>query len=124
MKRALGLLLCLLSLLALVGCGDVKNAVVEPWGPSALYSDGEINAAIRAARRVFARHFGGCTLTELAYSETRSSKDEITILAAFDVDASGGEEGALNPNSHYTRYQFTFSRGLFGLWKLANNGYA
>lgn len=122
MKRALGLLLCLLALLALVGCGNVKNAVVEPWEPSALYSDGEINAAVRAAKRVFSRRFDGCTLTELAYAG--DDGEIITILASFDVDSTGGPDGVLNPNTHYTRYKFTFSRGLFGLWKLANNGYA
>lgn len=122
MKWALGLLLCLLSLLALVGCGDVKNAAVEPWEPSELHSDAAINAAMRQAKRIFARRFDGCTLTELAYAGDDS--ETITILASFDVDSTGGPDGVLNPNTHYTRYQFTFSRGLFGNWKLAENGYA
>lgn len=124
MKRFLCLLLCLVALLALVGCGETKNASIAAWEDSTLYSDCEINAALRAAKRVFSRHFGGCALTELSYSEKYSSDDEITIVAAFDVDASGGAEGALNPNSHYTSYKFTFVRGLLGIWKLADNGYA
>lgn len=122
MKHAILLLLCLLALLALVGCGDVKNAAVEPWAPSKLHSDGSINAAMRQTKRIFARRFDGCALTELAYAG--DDGETITILASFDVDSTGGPDGVLNPNTHYTRYKFTFSRGLFGLWKLAENGYA
>lgn len=122
MKRSILLLLCLLSLLAFVGCGDVKNTAVEPWGASELHSDGSINAVMRQTKRLFARRFDGCTLTELAYAG--NDGDTITILASFDVDSSGGPDGVLNPNTHYTRYKFTFSRGLFGNWKLTENGYA
>lgn len=124
MKRFLCLLLCLATLLALVACGETKNAAITAWERSELYSDREINSALRAAKRVFARHFGGCALTELSYSEKYSSADELTILAAFDVDASGGAEGTLNPNSHYTSYKFTFVRGALGTWRLSSNGYA
>lgn len=124
MKRFLSLLLALLFILLLAACGETKDATIMPWEDSTLYSDREINAALRAAKRVFARYFDGCVLTELAYSEKHSSDSEITILAAFDVDASGGAEGALNPNSHYTNYKFTFVRDLLGIWKLADNGYA
>lgn len=124
MKRFLCLLLCLAALLALAACGETKNAAITAWERSELYSDREINSAMRAAKRVFSRHFGGCALTELSYSEKYSSDGEITIVAAFDVDASGGAEGTLNPNSHYTNYKFTFVRGFLGTWKLASNGYA
>lgn len=124
MKRFLCLLLCLVALLALVACGETKDVTIMAWEPSELHSDGEINSALCAAKRVFACHFGGCALTELAYSEKHSSNSEITILAAFDVDASGGAEGTLNPNSHYTNYKFTFVRGFLGTWRLASNGYA
>lgn len=124
MKRFLCLLLCLAALLAIAACGKTKNAAITPWEDSTLYSNREINSALRAAKRVFAQHFDGCTLTELSYAPERSSEDEIVIYAAFDVDAAGGPDGVLNPNSHYTNYQFVFTRGLFSRWKLADNGYA
>lgn len=124
MKRILCLLLCLAMVAALVGCGDAKDARIAEWEPSAMHSDREINAAMRAVKRAFTRRYDGCTLTQLSYSERQSSSREITVLAVFDVDATGGADGVLNPNSHYTNYKFTFVRGLFGIWKLADSGYA
>lgn len=124
MRKLLCLVLCALALWSLVGCGDISHAEMQEPTDSSLYSEREIRAAMRATKRVFAHRFDGCILTELAYSEAHSSDNELTILAAFDVDSTGGPDGVLNPDSHYSNYKFTFVRALFGAWKLADNGYA
>ena len=129
-KVLLSLALCLVLLTA-CGGGDVRNVKRIP-GQSQLYSDGEINYAMREVIHFFRREFEGCTMTEIRYdegkyAERQSTESEdygrevIILLTDFTVDSSGGD-GSLNPDSTYRNYQWTLTRTLFG-WKLQDWGY-
>ena len=129
-KVFLPLLLCMV-LLSACGGGDVRNARRIP-GESHLYSNGEINSAMKEVVDFFQKEFDGCTMTEIRYEEEKYAKrqsaesedygEEVMILLTdFDVDSSGGD-GSLNPNSTYRNYQWTLTRTLFG-WELRDWGY-
>ena len=129
-KVLLSLVLCLVLLTA-CGGGDVRNVRRIP-GESQLYSNGEINSAMKEVVDFFQKEFDGCTMTEIRYEEEKYAKRQrlesedygrevIILLTDFDVDSSGGD-GSLNPNSTYRNYQWTLTRTLFG-WKLRDWGY-
>ena len=129
-KVFLPLVLCLVLLTA-CGGGDVRNVRRIP-GESQLYSNGEINSAMKEVVDFFQKEFDGCTMTEIRYEEEKYAKRQrlesedygrevIILLTDFDVDSSGGD-GSLNPNSTYRNYQWTLTRTLFG-WELQGWGY-
>ena len=135
MKRYSKILAALLAVLVLCGCakGNVDN-VSRTIGDSVLYTDAEIGRAMDVETDFFKKNFQGCTLTEIVYDEAFSVKrgaleaqqfgaeEAIVLLSSFDVDASGGE-GNLEPNSTYTRYQWTLTRSKGGKWILQTWGY-
>ena len=129
-KVLLSLVLCLVLLTA-CGGGDVRNVKRNP-GESQLYSNGEINSAMKEVIDFFQKEFDGCTMTEIRYEEEKYAerqslesedygREVIILLTDFDVDGSGGD-GSLNPNSTYRNYQWTLTRTRFGL-ELQDWGY-
>ncbi|MCD8254129.1 MAG: hypothetical protein LUC36_01090 [Oscillospiraceae bacterium] len=129
-----GVLLLLLMLIALTGCGgNVDNVQISDWKPSEIYSDDDIEAAFKAVKDYFSQEFDGCTLTQLYYpgdsyadefnewAERYGSDEAIVILSSFDVDSSGGD-GSLNPNSTYTDWKWVLIRSGGG-WEHADHGY-
>ena len=129
--RMLALLLLATVLLTACGGGNVRH-VKREMGESALYSQGEIRAAMNEVVGFFRKEFDGCILTGLEYDEGRMGerqqmeaeelgREVIILLAEFRVDGSGGD-GSLNPNSTYRNYQFTLTRTLLG-WEIRDWGY-
>ena len=129
-KVLLSLVLCLVLLTA-CGGGDVRNVKRNP-GESQLYSNGEINSAMKEVIDFFGKEFDGCTMTEIRYDEEKYAerqrlesedygREVIILLTDFDVDSSGGD-GSLNPNSTYRNYQWILTRTLLG-WELQDWGY-
>ena len=58
----------LLSLVMMCSSGgNVSQAEITPWEPSALYTDEEILDAITVTEGYFAKEFQGCTLREITY---------------------------------------------------------
>lgn len=127
-------LLILLTLLALTGCGgNVDNVQISDWKPSEIYSNDDIEAAFQTVKDYFSQEFDGCTLTQLYYpgdiyadefnewAERYGSDEAIIILSSFDVDSSGGD-GSLNPNSTYTDWKWVLIRSGGG-WEHADHGY-
>lgn len=56
----------LLSLVMMCGSGgNVAQAEITPWEPSAIYTEEEILEAVGVAEAYFAKEFEGCTLREL-----------------------------------------------------------
>lgn len=127
------LLSALLIGLVLCGCGKVKDVQIT-IGKSELYSQREIESAMRKVKWFFRLTFDGCTLRELSYDEEKSARETaewaesygaeqaIVILSEFDVDESGGD-GSLNPNSTYKNWQWILTRSKSGGWTLQDWGY-
>ena len=127
------LLSALLIGLVLCGCGKVKDVQIT-IGESELYSQREIESAMRKVKWFFRLTFDGCTLRELSYDEEKSARETaewaesygaeqaIVILSEFDVDESGGD-GSLNPNSTYKNWQWILTRSRGGGWTLQDWGY-
>ena len=134
MRKILALGLVLFSMLSLVACGgNVTNCKVTECS-SAIYSDDEIESAIRVAKNYFALNFDGCTLTEIGYlgddkldgyqefADRNGADDVIVLVSTFNVDSSGGD-GSLNPNSTYTNWNWILIRTDGGLWRHIDHGY-
>ena len=134
MKRFLSLLLSVLLLLALAGCGgSVKDAQTKEV-PSELYTQKDIDAAIGVIKKEFSRNWKGCTLTEIGYAgddvsqehaewAERNGADEVIVLtSSFDVDESGASP-TLNPGQTYTRWMWILVRSNGGKWQHVDHGY-
>ena len=110
-KHLLILLLCVLLLLALCGCGPDIGVIGGADGPTAvlvsrkplfrrgnvnhvlvespasdIYSEEELDAAITAAVEYFHDYFGGCTLESIAYLGDERSEAYADDAGRYGVD--------------------------------------
>ncbi len=126
--------MCFLTMLCFVSCGgNVRNARTREVA-SELYSQKEINAAIRTIKMDFAIDWSGCTLTEIYYAgddytkryqdfaDRNNADDVIVLLSTFTVDSSGGD-GSLIPNFTYEKWEWILVRNKGGYWKHVDHGY-
>ena len=128
-KRMIAAGLAALLALSLCACGrgDADDVVVT-LGESSIYTPGEILAAMDEVCAFFEKEFDGCTLTALAYDETRTLRESgdgeeiLVLLGTFDTGPSGGD-GSLTPNNTYTKYQWFLTRSPKGGWELTDWGY-
>lgn len=133
MKKIKAIIAMLAVCFLIAGCGDVSKVIILP-SDSQLYSQNEIDSAIKVTKSYFKRYFDGCTMTELTYAgdeitnahkefATRHNADEVIVLtSSFDVDASGGD-GSLNPNSTYDGWMWILVRNKNGNWRHVDHGY-
>ena len=134
MKKLIALIMALLCVMSLVGCGgNAKNVKITEY-TSEKYSNDEIKDAIDVAIDYFTKEFEVCTLTEITYlgddenddwqefADRNNATDVIVLVSSFDVDASGGD-GSLNPNSTYTNWKWILVRTDGGKWKHVDHGY-
>ena len=138
MKKGMAFLSVILLLLALYaygrnGSGNVSNVVVVPV-QSDIYTDEDIDAAIKTVIKYFKREFSGCTLKEIQYigdgaeesfnerAEHYKADEAIILVSTFDVDSSGGD-GSLNPNSTYDNWEWILIRNANGKWRHIDHGY-
>lgn len=134
--RTLPLILALL-LIFLCACGE-QAAVVYDMGPSELYSQRQVRAAMEKAERSFEMGLGsqGCVLLGVSYDEENTlreitgrmgnqygDKDVIVVTIDFRVNEEGGPI-TLEPGQTYTNYKYTMTRNFFGQWVVENAGYA
>lgn len=134
MKKIITLVLVLVCVMSLVGCGGNAGNVKITEYTSEIYSDTEISDAIDVAIDYFKKEFDGCTLTEITYigddknddwrefADRNNATDVIVLVSSFDVDASGGD-GSLNPNSTYTNWKWILVRTNSGKWMHVDHGY-
>lgn len=133
-KKALWGMLAAIVIFIMIFCGGNVWNVSVPEYTSEVYSDREINAAIRTIKWYFKLHFNDCILTEITYAgdekseheagfAQRNNADEVIVLvSSFDVGASGGD-GSLNPNSTYTGWSWILVRDEGGSWRHVSHGY-
>lgn len=134
MKRITVFILVLACVLGLVGCGgNIRNVQITDY-TSEIYSDAEIESAIKVTLAYFRKEFSGCTLKDITYlgdehladwqefAQRHNADDVIVLVSAFDVGASGGD-GSLNPNSTYRNWKWILVRSNGGRWQHVDHGY-
>ena len=134
MKKTVIFFFCLIFSFGLCACGGDISDVKTHEVPSEIYTQADINTAIKKITREFARNWRSCALTEICYAgdeETKAHRDwadrnhadEVIVLtSSFDVDSSGGD-GSLNPNSTYENWQWILVRTAGGQWRHVDHGY-
>lgn len=134
MRKIVSLCICCILALCLCSCGgNVKNVKTHKVD-SELYTQDDINAAIKTIKEEFNDNWKGCTLTDIYYAGDKSlnsyqasvysndADEVIVLLSSFDVDSSGGD-GSLNPNSTYDDFRWILVRKKGSKWKHVDGGY-
>lgn len=142
MKKLIALVLCLVLILALVGCGNAATANVEiDYGVSSVYSEEDMNAAIEIIKEQI-NSWEGCELHSLSYSSDDSCNNTDNIAWMNDLEEANDNEevftqcivfessfrspkrggGAWAANEEYT-WSWWLARGEGGEWKLMTWGY-
>lgn len=133
MRKLVVMLLILVALLTLAGCGGVVQGVEKDYGESEIYSTAEINSAMNVVISHFKRNFNDCILQKLWYDEKRSFAEaqqlaqrygvrDVIILYSDYYVSPGGGDGSLNTNYTYTNWNWILVRDGLG-WKLQDWGY-
>lgn len=126
-KAFLAITLAVLVLLS--GCGKVSG-VKETIGPSAIYSEREIQSAMDVVKRQFAAGFEGCTLLELWYDEEISLKQAEEWAAQYEAkeaivlqsDFYVTKNPTFSSNSTMKNWSWILVRNNGG-WELKTSGY-
>lgn len=133
MRKLVVMLLILVALLTLAGCGGVVQGVEKDYGESEIYCTAEINSAMNVVISHFKRNFNDCILQKLWYDEKRSFAEaqqlaqrygvrDVIILYSDYYVSPGGGDGSLNTNYTYTNWNWILVRDGLG-WKLQDWGY-
>ena len=133
MKKILCFLLAALMSLSLVSClGSIEEVRVH-IEPSGIYSEEEIDDAVYEVLYYFKREFGGCSLIELNYIESKNteaagewaeqydSDEAIVLTSAFKV--TGKTDGSLAYGETYQNWNWILVRNGRGDWQVKTCGY-
>ena len=130
MKRLIAMVLCLLFVISLAGCGkgNTKNLVID-YGTSSIYTKDDMDEAIDVIKKQFSS-FEGCELHSLSYTSDDACNNEDNIAwmneleeandNSFRSPKNGG--GAWNANEEDT-WSWWLARSEGGTWKLMTWGY-
>ena len=123
----------LLLVLILSGCGGKVDDAELTIGTSYLYSEKEIQSAMRVVMNQFERGFESCKLLTLTYDEELSAKSADDWAEQYEADEAivlessfyviGNKNPTLNPNSVYRGWQWILTRNGNGTWELQTCGY-
>ena len=130
-------IICCCLIVVLCGCADfaahrnkTKDLQITPV-TSELFSESDIDAAIKTVQRYFKKNFSGCSLTEIRYAgdeRCRSLAEEfdadqaILLLSSFYVSKNGGD-GSLVRDHTYENWQWFLVRTNGGDWNVKTYGY-
>lgn len=143
MKRIIKLLLSLICIFGLVGCGDNSISEVKiDYGNSALYSEEDMNAAILLIKDTFSA-WEGCELHSITYvsddecnSENIAWMNELAaandlneqfdqcIMFKSDFHSPKKNSEPWNVYEEYTGWEWWLARSKGGPWRLMTCGYA
>ena len=111
--------------------GDIGDTQIAQT-KSQIYTEAEIDSAIKTIKNYFKLNFVGCKLLSIGYAGDDSAKEAkewaktyesdkaIILTSDFEVDSSGGD-GSLNPNSTYTEWTWILVKDNNGRWKHADH---
>ena len=135
MKRIVTFLLVILLTLSLAGCGRGSTRGLQTKiGSSDVYTQEDMESAIKIVTEFFRKEFEGCTLKTLEYSEELTWDDAeewaqqydaqqaIVLISSFYVAPNGGD-GSLNTDSTYENWQWILVRNPGENWTLKTWGY-
>lgn len=135
MKRIVTFLLVILLTLSLAGCGRGSTRGLQTKiGSSDVYTQEDMESAIKIVTEFFRKEFEGCTLKTLEYSEELTEDDAeewakqyeaqqaIVLISSFYVAPNGGD-GSLNTDSTYENWQWILVRNPGENWTLKTWGY-
>ena len=134
MRKLVTLLLAMLLVLSLMGCGRISSSCEITCDTSQVYSKEESYEAIDVVKEYFRREFDGCTLLSIGYlgDDKRSYMtsfakqydvaEAIVLVSEFETGSSGGD-GSLNPNDTYRNYRWVLVRNGSGSWEHKTHGY-
>ena len=135
MKKIVTFLLVILLTLSLAGCGwGSTRGLQTKIGSSDVYTQEDMESAIKIVTEFFRKEFEGCTLKTLEYSEELTEDDAeewaqqydaqqaIVLISSFYVAPNGGD-GSLNTDSTYENWQWILVRNPGENWTLKTWGY-
>lgn len=134
-RKRYGILVpALLLMIALCACGGGKVDDAElTVGTSYLYSEKEIQSAMRVVMNQVERGFESCKLLTLTYDEESSVKEADHWAEQYEADEAivlessfyviGSKNPTLNPNSTYRGWEWILTRTGNGNWELQTCGY-
>lgn len=142
--RITALLLCIAAVLLLCGCGDVSGVHITDV-PSELYTQEDINAAIRVIMRDFFQDWDNCSLREIRYAGDEillepyedgsnelqywtglyNADEAIILMSDFYVSpaAEYDPENTLAADTLYTDWNWILVRDHGGAWRHMDHGY-
>ena len=142
MKRTIAIVLCLVLMFSVVGCGNstTENVKID-YGTSAIYTEEDMKDAIEKIKENF-KSMEGCELHNLSYSSDDVCTDEENIAWMNDLERANDNSqvftqcimfdssfrspkkggGAWEPNEEYT-WSWWLARSEGGEWKLMTWGY-
>ena len=139
MKKAICIVLCILlggALIvgAAVGFGsNVRNAETRDV-PSGLYTQEDIDSAIKAIKREFAFGWRNCELLEIYYAgdemtsacqewaERYGADEAIVLMSSFKVNKRDSA-ATLNEGATYRQWNWILVRSDEGKWKHVDHGF-
>lgn len=135
MKRIITFLLVILLTLSLAGCSRGSTQGLQTKiGSSDVFSQEDIESAIKIVTEYFQKEFEGYTLRTIEYNEPETlrrakewaeqydAEEAIVLLSSFTVGIHGSD-GSLNPGDTYTDWQWILTRNSGEAWKLQTWGY-
>ena len=142
MKKIITMLLLVIAVCGLAGCGEKAAYEVKiDYGSSALYSQEDMNKAIKLIKDEF-NSWEGCELHSLTYGTDDVCNSEniawlndlnkknkpavpftqvIMFKSSFHSPKKGG--GAWEADEEYTGWQWWLARSEGGTWKIMTWGY-
>lgn len=134
MKKVIAIALVLACVMGLTACGGRVSGVRVKNCYSAVYTEQEIQQAIRVILQDFRKGFAGCTLTVIGYAgdeksisymeyaRQKGADQALVLVSEFKVDGSG-RSPSLNPNSTYKGWSWILVREKGGAWQHVDHGY-
>ena len=142
MKKVISVIIAVISVFLLMGCGSKKASdVAIDYGHSEIFSQEDMDTAIQLIKEEFSK-WDGCELHKIAYSAdeecnadniswmnnleaANDAKETFTQCIMFTSELKKKKKGggAWNPDQEYTDWQWWLARSDGGQWNLITWGY-
>lgn len=135
MKRCITVVLLLLMVPFVIGCGAVSDVQMD-LKHSEYYSEDELDAAAKIVRKHFRQMYNGCTLLTIQYDGDEASRAQLSYCRELEPDkhfvdcavlTSNFEttencDTSFEKNKIYKNWQWYLAREENGKWQLVMEG--